>query len=194
MTCYNFSYNAWHQWFYNRPSVFLPNAPPKPKTPAADVLSQINVASKFVAANGAFSERNLLGKSRSSRITTQSYSSEHNRGRLNFLYPNSEFLVYYHSKLRFFQARLNPRVMPCVYSKYHKQYEVEFPVQTFKPAPPPPETKQDSKLASFEQPATSSSVISNIPAAPTPPIKTSAFPIDDSAPSDPDEETRRKRK
>lgn len=85
--------------------------------------------------------------------------------------------------------------MPCVYSKYHKQFEAEFPVQTIKPAPPPdpkPESKQDRNTASFDQPATSN----YIPAAPSPPkpIKTSEFPADDSKSTDQDEEVKRKRK
>ncbi|KAI6190255.1 hypothetical protein M3Y97_00097300 [Aphelenchoides bicaudatus] len=172
------NYNIWHQWFYSRPSIFLPNPPIKPKTPPADLLSQINVAAKFVAANGAYSERNLL---------------EHNRGRLNFLYPNSEYLVYYHCKLRFFQARLNPRVMPCVYSKYHRQFELEIPLQTYQPAPPPPETKQQETKASVDQLPTSTSV--NIPEAPTPPetIQISEFPITNFE-SDDSEDIKRKRR
>lgn len=57
------NYNIWHQAFYSRPSIFLPNPPPRFKVPPADILSQINVAARFVAGNGAYSEHNLMGKS-----------------------------------------------------------------------------------------------------------------------------------
>lgn len=55
------NYSIWHQSFYNRPSVFSSGSLPKHKIPPADILSQINVAAKYVAFNGAHSERHLLG-------------------------------------------------------------------------------------------------------------------------------------
>jgi hypothetical protein len=55
------TYNLWHQAFYSRPSIFLPNPPPKLKIPPLDIMSQINVAARFVAGNGGYAEMNLIG-------------------------------------------------------------------------------------------------------------------------------------
>jgi hypothetical protein len=55
------NYNLWHQSFYNRPSVFAPNPPPRLKVPPPDIMSQITVAARYVAAHTHFAERRLAG-------------------------------------------------------------------------------------------------------------------------------------
>jgi hypothetical protein len=177
------SYEAWHQSFYGRPSVFAPNPPPSFKIPPSLTMSQINVAARYVAGNGAFSERTLLGK----LLDVNQTSSEHNNGRLSFLFPNSEYLIYYHCKVRFFQARLNARVPPFVHSKYHKDMEPLKSVPIQPPQPAEPKTNEKQALAD---------VMSNIPPVPQPPepIKTKAFPDSDSKAEETDESVKRKRK
>jgi len=167
------NYNAWHQSFYGRPSVFMPTQLPRLKIPPNLVISQINVAARYVAGNGAFSERTLL---------------EHNNGRLNFLFPNSEYLIYYHNKVRFFQARLNSRVAPFVHSKYHKEME---PIKDLPLRPPAP-----AKVQTVVEQSNFNDFISNIPSAPLPPepIKTKEFPDNDSKIDETDEEVKKKRK
>lgn len=106
---------------------------------------------------------------------------------MNFLYPNSEYLIYYHTKVRFFQARLNLQVAPYVHSKYHRGMLDSVQDLTQRPIvnpPPPPK----SNIASFEQAA--------IPPAPKPPepIKTTEFPNESKAKDDSNEDVKRKRR
>lgn len=118
---------------------------------------------------------------------------EHNKGRLNFLYPNNEYLIYYHCKVRFFQSRMNTQVPAYVHSKYHRGMMDTIQSVPQRPAVvPQPSTStsnDDSSLASFNQAA--------IPPAPKPPepLKITEFPDEKSKiEEDPNEEVKRKRR
>ncbi|KAI6199417.1 hypothetical protein M3Y96_00624900 [Aphelenchoides besseyi] len=155
------NYELWHKSFYGRPSPFAGIGCPPLTTPPADILSQINVSARFVAANGEFAERRLL---------------EHNNGRLDFLYPDNKYLIFYHNRVRYFQTRLNPSVMPFVRSKYHIDE---------------PGTSANSRIQSgFSLPASRPPV----PPPPEPPIQTRKFPEEAAVDKSNDEAIKQTRK
>lgn len=54
-------YNEWHLAFYNEPSPFLPFGPPVPVPPPPNLSSPLGIAARYVAINGGFSQKKLIG-------------------------------------------------------------------------------------------------------------------------------------
>ncbi|CAD5232942.1 unnamed protein product [Bursaphelenchus xylophilus] len=101
------NYNTWHQNFYQRPTPFYPGPPLVPIQPEKEVVEQINLAARYVAVNGAYAERRLLD----------------NRTPLSFLYPDNPNIIFYHTKIRYFQCKLNPYSAAFTKSKYFYMME-----------------------------------------------------------------------